>query len=242
MTKHTQDAQHPALSSLTSNPASVEHKSATQGTTSVVDRIRDLAGPLKDLAAAADALPQEYRAVAFAEFTRFLLAGDSAFRGGAHSAPSLERSRAIDRSIEAGPKNQRATEFEGPTTPLQRVERALGLPADALRRVLQIDTDKTVQVLSRVEGRSISDRQIRLAQILCYVREKAFGEMKTDIETLRAACIAQGRYDSANFAANFRREGSVLEAPTPGSKDRLFILSRDGVESATALLRELAGN
>ena len=213
--------------------------SSARRATEVVEAVRSLAAPLAELAATADTLPQEYKAAAFAEFVRFLLATDALLAQGLRVAPIAEMSHTIGRLTEPLAKSENAPALESATS---SVERALALPQRALLRVLQIDGDKNVQVLTRVEGRSISERQIRLAQIVCYVREKGLGEMKTDIETLRAACINQGLYDPANFAANFRRDGTILEAPNPGSKERLFILSREGVESAAALLRQLAGN
>lgn len=214
--------------------------SSARSATKTVEAIRNLAAPLAKLAAAADALPEEYRAVAFAEFVRFLLRTDAGL------APRTEAWPVPVASHTGGgvnePVRKRENASSGIETATSLVERAVAVPQGALLRVLQIDADKSVKVLTRIEGRSISERQIKLAQIVCYVREKGLGEMKTDIETLRAACITQGQYDRANFAANFRRDGSILEAPTPGSKERLFILSRNGVESAAMLLRQLAAN
>jgi hypothetical protein len=215
---------------------------ATGTPSKVVETVRGLTSSLAELAVAANTLPPEYRAVAFGEFVRFLLRTQTAPSEGTRMRTHVEALREIDRAVEQGALNEKTVDLERQPSSLERVERALNLVPGALHRVLQIDEDKSIQVLARVEGRSVSERQVRLAQIVCYAREKAFGEMKTDIEILRRVCIAQGQYDSANFAANFRRDGSVIERPTPGSKDRLFMLSREGVESAVALLRQLAGN
>ncbi len=205
----------------------------------IAEDIRQLAAPLADLATTANTLPPEYRAVAFGEFARFLL--EAAFGDGMRVGPTLDAIRKIDRVSEPELKGKTPVESGRATSALERVELALGMGAGALQRVLQIEADGSVQVLARVEGRSISERQVKLAQMVCYVREKGLGEMKTDIEILRTVCVAQGQYDSANFAANFRRDGTVLEARNPGSKERLFMLSREGVESAAALLRQLGG-
>jgi len=204
-----------------------------------VTALRKLGRPVAELVEIVDQLPAAYRPVAFAEFLRFVLDAQRPSSRVRQVAKGSQPSQAaLADSPESNP--EQFAPGLGFGTALELVESALGLSRGALRRVLQIDAEKNVQVLTRVEGKSTSERQVRLAQVICYVREKAFGEMKTDIETLRSACIAQGQYDPANFAANFRRDATIVDAPTPGSKERLFILSRDGVESASALLRQLA--
>jgi hypothetical protein len=230
----TSDGREGGLAEATGGIADL----SVQPTSKSLQSIRNLAGMLPELIAMADALPAEYRQHAFAEFIQFALTADHDIRLRGSGDPAQDVRRTAD-GISQPQVRVEKTEEAFPSSAL--VEDSLAIPRGSLMRVLQIDADKGVKVLSRVEGKSISERQIKLAQIVCYVREKGLGEMKTDIEMLRAACIAQGNYDPANFAANFRRDGSILETETPGSKERLFTLSRKGVESAAALLRQLAG-
>ena len=122
---------------------------------------------------------------------------------------------------------------------LQSVAQELELDATSLSRTVQLGEGGSVQLLARVPGRSVRDRQIKIAQIMCYVREKVFNQFKTDLETIRNACVAQGAYDSPNFVANFRKDGTLREASVPGSKERLYMLSPKGIAEAEATLREL---
>jgi hypothetical protein len=193
------------------------------------------------LVAVADQLPAAYRQPAFTEFVRFTLNNSEI-----PEHASFTRSRA---AIATGPlvglglahSAEHSIAVE-PSTALGKVEAAIGVPENSLARAIQISGDGSVQILARVEGRSLRERQVRLSQIVCFVREKGLGEMKTDMEKLRAVCMAHGDYDSANFTANFRREGSIRETTIPGTKERLYILSPEGVEGASALLRQLAGS
>jgi hypothetical protein len=194
------------------------------------------------LAAVADQLPATYRQAAFTEFVRFTLNGLAIIEH-----PSFRRSRTVGEISQPVDRDGLRPTANGsisiePTSAVAKVEAAIGVPANSLARAVQVSADGSVQIMARVEGRSLRERQVRLAQIVCFVREKGLGEMKTDMEKLRAVCVAHGDYDSANFTANFRRDGSIRETTIPGTKERLYILSPEGVEAATALLRELASS
>lgn len=177
------------------------------------------------IVSAVEKIPEAYRVATFREALRTVLEGERAhgdngmLRSGNYPAPTGGISSADSATASLAV--------------------SLNVDAALLARTIQVSDDGSVQLLARVPGRSVRERQIKVARIICYIREKLFSEFKTDVEILRAACVAHGAYDSPNFVTNFRKDGTLREASVPGSKDRLYMLSPSGITEAEAALREL---
>ncbi len=174
-------------------------------------------------------VPEPYRVATFTELLRAVLEQPPSARTGAGEDGERPATEVV-----AVPRTGGRAE-----TSLLTLAGNLGVDPTLLSRTIQIGEGGSVQILARVPGRSVRDRQIRVAQIICYIREKVFAEFKTDVETIRTACVAQGAYDSPNFSANFRKDGTLREASVPGSKERLYMLSPTGMIQAEAAVREL---
>lgn len=147
-----------------------------------------------------------------------------------------------------GPRLKKATsrsgaarERGGDESPLARVADAVAAPLDVLQRLFVIDDDGEVQIRGRIDGRSIAERQNRYSAVYAFVREKALGEVDTDLERLRRLCERQACYNAPNFTRNFRTKGFLREYGAKGTSQKRYRLSSKGEAVAEQLIRELAG-
>jgi hypothetical protein len=196
-------------------------------------RLRIVAAKSPAIVELVEALPKQFQVPAFTEFLKVLLEGSAAQQLG---ASSVRRHSNVPVSLPSGVQTDTAADVE---SPMARLASALGATTDSLRRVVQLDKDGDVQILVRVDGRSTRERQVRLAALVAYVREKAFGEMHTDVEMIRKVCVTHGAYDSANFSSNFKKEGSLRAVTIPGTNERRYVLAPEGVQVAFNLFKQL---
>lgn len=110
----------------------------------------------------------------------------------------------------------------------------------ALSRIVDVSDDGAVQILARIDGRSKAKRAYQYAALYCFIREKALGQLDTDIEELRSLCEQHGCYDAPNFQRNFRNNDYLLEIGNRGTRvGKRYRLSSEGEDAARRILKEL---
>lgn len=154
----------------------------------------------------------------------------------------------LQRQHPGGPRLERAPSspgFEGEphdgSSPLGRLAGAVDVPLDALQRLFVIDDNREVEIRARIDGRSIAERQNRYSAVYAFVREKALGELDTDLDKLRELCERHACYNAPNFTRNFRTKGLLREYGAKGTSQKRYRLSSDGEAVAEQLIRELTG-
>jgi hypothetical protein len=179
---------------------------------------------VKDAIAFAEEWPEPYRPQVFGLFT--------ARRAGAPS-------------VAAGAAPELAAEEAAPmVTPiatggLSIVAKELGVEPRLLTRVVAINDDGKVSILGRIDARTKADLAEQYGAVLCYIRERALGQLDTPVADLRDVAKAHGGYDMDNFTSNLRRSKVLRELGEKGSHSRTYRLSTRGVEEAKALLKKM---
>lgn len=128
-----------------------------------------------------------------------------------------------------------------PAEGLEGLAQEIGVDLEALARTVEIDPEGRVSILGRMDGRATSQLQVRYSIVYCYIREKALGQFSTPIDELRTLCQAHGCYDMKNFTSYFRTASDVIrEIGDKGAHDRTYRLAPRGIETARALLKQMA--
>lgn len=137
---------------------------------------------------------------------------------------------------EVGPQAQ-----DNSGTPLSKLAQSTGVDLDLLNRVVEIDDEDNIQILGRLDSDSdsVSELQNKYSVVYTFIKEKALGTRAVDIEELRELCRRHGCYNSANFTQYFRKDFRLRENKGEG-RAKKYIATRQGLEEAAALIRQMA--
>lgn len=125
-------------------------------------------------------------------------------------------------------------------SPLTKLSKAVEIDLGYLRRVIEIDEEGNVQILGQLGvSDSTSERQNKYSVVYAFIKEKALGVTTVDIEELRDLCKQHNCYNQANFTQYFRKSSRLRENKREG-KGKRYIATRQGLEEAAALIRQMA--
>lgn len=205
------------------------HSAALKGP----DRLTGLEPLIEQAIAFAEHWDEMFRPKIFALAIEVLMPGTSFVRTGS-SLPESAHKRTDSGSL-ALPDGAASA-----GAAMSRLARSLDCEPSALERIVQIDTNGTVDIIARLEGKTRHDTQTRYSLAYCYVKEIGFGERSVDIAQLRFLCSEHGCYDAPNFTANFRSDaklGLIREIGQKGARSRRYIATKRGLDEAATILR-----
>lgn len=218
----------------TQTSSDAEDRSLRQSKAPAEDRLSDLASHVQRAIDFAERWPAAYRPVVF-EFALSALAMTTRVAPLPSDASPLTGKDDIRASVPKVAINE-------PATALMKLAEAVDVDAALLERAVQFD-HHGLRIIGRVEGTTKRDLQTRYSLVYCYVQEMGLGRRHIDVEELRSLCLEHGCYDTANFAANSKkdmREDLLREIADRGGKGRKYMATRKGLDLAATLLRAMA--
>ena len=248
-------AAAPAPSEEQSRNPLIEEVGASSTDSEPLPEVRSDQDPFRELSSAveraqeyADRFDKAYRPEIFRVALDLLLSGGTTpVRGTSRELAQTQgnvrtyaRDTARSASAQDGTSEVRPS---GSLTPIQKLARALDVDVVSVQRIVHFRDDSGIDIIGRVPGDAKRELQRKYSLVYLYVKEKALGEQKADVEELRTLCLDHGCYDVANFTANFRRDGKsgyLREIGSHGSRSRQYMATKKGLDEAEALLREMA--
>jgi hypothetical protein len=112
-----------------------------------------------------------------------------------------------------------------------------GLDESLLGKFFLIDGEE-IRPIYKLKVTAKSKAQIQHALMMAFENACKSGQFQVEIESLRARCVEQKCYDSANFSANIKNNAKLFKFI---STDQPLSLSPDGKSDLAELLEELEG-
>jgi len=189
---------------------------------------------VKEIAAIAATVPEEYRAKCFELLMTRLLGGPSGLALGVSGAISGAPSPLV------GPVENT---LQGDAEPLNALLIAFlkknGLTSAQFRRVVLYNHAESIRFLREPECARTAQAQVQWALLLALKHAMVKGVFVVDPEEVRIVCQDKGVFDRRTFTANFRRCADYFRsAPETGGKPHP--LSSKGIAVLGVLVKTLA--
>lgn len=108
-----------------------------------------------------------------------------------------------------------------------------------LNRLFYREGDRTLPLFDDLKTTRMSESQIRVTLLQCLVTAMNSGEFDADLDAIRTECTQRKCYDSANFLANFRNNGTLFDAGKIDRMTKSLRLSDAGKKELADVIKEL---
>lgn len=99
--------------------------------------------------------------------------------------------------------------------------------------------DKILPLFDDLKTTRMAESQIRIALLQCLTHAFATGDFEADVESIRTECTQRKCYDSPNFAANFKNNGSLFDSEKIDRTTKTVRLSNAGKKELVDIIKEL---
>ncbi|HPO13757.1 MAG TPA: hypothetical protein PLI09_09955 [Candidatus Hydrogenedentes bacterium] len=113
------------------------------------------------------------------------------------------------------------------------------LSLDHINALFYREADKIMPLYEDLKTTRMTECQIRIALLQCFVAALAFGEFETDVESIRTECTQRKCYDSPNFAATFKNNSTLFDFGKFDRTTKKVRLSDAGRKELADIIKEL---
>jgi hypothetical protein len=206
----------------------------------------DLRDKVKELAEIAALVPENLQAACFevllkdylasASCSASLLAKEKAVPGAATPAAAVE---APEKILEEAAKTQADVTLADLHVKARKFLEKYGVTIAEINNLFFKEGTEIKPLYEDLKTTRMSEAQIRITLLHALHRALSDGDFTAQVDNVRGECRDRKSLDGANFAANYKNNGSLFDFEKYDKDTKVLRLSEDGRKELAQLIKEL---